>query len=346
MKDKKLNIVITVDPEIPVPPIYYGGIERIVDMLVRGLSERGHSVTLFAHADSKVPATLIPWQGKNSSSTKDTLDNSWQLKKYLQETKNVDIIHSFSRLAYLAWVMRTGIPKIQSYQRFITPRSVRLGEILARRSLTFCACSRYCALTAGVKGSAVVVIYNGVQIGKYDFVPHLSEDAPLVYLGRIEPIKGVHTAIAVALKAGRRLIIAGNYTGHDDYFKKKILPYCDSNKIVYAGEVDDKEKNILLGSAAALLLPVEWDEPFGIVMVEALACGTPVVAFNRGAVSEVVESGKTGFVCETEGQMVEAVCNIRSIERCRCRDHAEKCFSDKVIVDKYEQLYYYLHERR
>ncbi len=163
-----------------------------------------------------------------------------------------------------------------------------------------------------------------------------------MFLGRVERIKGAHTAIEVARKSGRRLLIAGNRTtagGEPEYFEREIAPHCDDRSIAYVGPVTDAEKNDLLGRAAALLFPVEWGEPFGIVMVEALACGTPVIAFRRGAVPEVVEAGTTGFLCESVGDMVEAVRGISSLDRADCRRSFEKRFSDQVIVGRYDRLY-------
>ena len=269
---KKLRIVITVDPEIPVPPVYYGGIERIVYMLISALSRQGHEVHLFANPDSKVPAKVIPYIGRHSSSLFDTLRNALQIKNYLQKLKKVDIVHSFARLGYLFFIMKSSLPKIQSYQRHITPRSIGLANWLAGKNITFTACSRYCAGTADFMGGKWQIIPNGVNLEQYDFNPQVSTDAPLVFLGRITRIKGVHTAIKVARKTNRRLLIAGNHaqSGSDyAYFRNEVLPHCDQKLIEYIGPVDDTGKNKLLSTAQALLFPVEWHEPFGIVMVEA-----------------------------------------------------------------------------
>jgi len=343
MSDKKLRIIITVDPEIPVPPFHYGGIERVVYMLVCGLAERGHEVHLFAHPESKTPAKLIPWRGRKSSSFLDTMLNALQIKNYVKEIGGIDIIHSFSRLAYLLFLMKSSIPKIQSYQRHINPRSIRMGIILGGKTLTFTAVSASCARTANFVGGKWSIIYNGTSLNAYDFIPKVSSDAPLVFLGRVERIKGAHTAIKVAKITGRRLIIAGNHavSGKEyEYFSKEILPHCDGKNVIYAGPVNDKQKNELLGSSAALLFPIEWEEPCGIVVSEAFACGTPVIAFSRGSVPEVVKHKVTGFICNTIDEMVEAVKDISSIERLNCRKNAEGLFSDKVIISKYEDAYY------
>jgi glycosyltransferase involved in cell wall biosynthesis len=342
MLDRKPSILITVDPEIPVPPLYYGGIERIVDMLIRGLIDAGCEVYLFANHESRVAATVIPYRGGRSSSIADTLRNALQIKNYIREIKNIDIIHSFGRLAYITFMMKSTIPKIQSYQRHITPRSILLAKWLGGNNITFTACSKFCAGTASFMGGEWQVIPNGVNLEKYNFTPSVSADAPLVFLGRIERIKGAHTAIGIAKKTKRRLLIAGNHakTGRDyEYFKNEILPHCDQRSIEYIGEVDDTQKSELLASASALLFPVEWDEPFGIVMVEALACGTPVIASSRGSVPEVIKHKVTGFICNSPDEMTEAVGMIPRIERIECRKDAEARFSDKVITQAYLRLY-------
>jgi glycosyltransferase involved in cell wall biosynthesis len=340
--EKGLRIVMTVDPEIPVPPLQYGGIERIVDMLVRGLINQGHEVHLFANPGSSVPAQIVPYRGLRSLSICDTVMNGVQIWRHVRSLRRVDLVHSFGRLAYLLPLMRSSIPKIQSYQRPVSKRSIRLGRALAGESLTLTACSRYCASTAGAPDMGWVIVPNGVPAETYAFRPAVEADAPLVFLGRVERIKGAHTAIEVARRADRRLLIAGNRApdgSEREYFEREIVPRCDGRDIRYIGPVTDVEKNELLGKAAALLFPVEWGEPFGIVMVEALACGTPVIAFGRGAVPEVVEDGATGFLCDSVPEMMEAVRRIPSLERGRCREAYEGRFSDRVIVKQYELLY-------
>ena len=343
MTASRLRIVVTADPEIPVPPSHYGGIERIVHLLVVGLESRGHKVYLFAHPDSQAPATLIPYPGRSSRSAVDTAMNALYVKKILGKLGRVDIVHSFSRLAYLFFLMGVKIPKIQSYQRSVTPRSIRWGNFLADGSLAYTACSAYCAGTADAARASWSIIPNGVPLEQYRFRGEVPSDAPLVFLGRLERIKGAHAAIDVAERTGRRLKIAGNHApsgeGHR-YFSKEILPRCDGDRIEYLGPVEDVQKNDLLGNASALLFPVEWEEPFGIVMAEALACGTPVIGFGRGAVPEVIEDKITGFLCRTPEDMVRAVSGLSAIDRKNCRRAAEKRFSDSVVVDQYEKLYY------
>lgn len=337
-----LRIVITVDPEIPVPPRFYGGIERIVDMHVNGLVNRGHEVYVFAHPGSTLKARLIPYAGLRSGSFLDTLRNAMLIATFVRRLRHVDIVHSFSRLAYIAPLLLMRTPSLQSYQRHISPHSVRLGTMLSGGRLHFTACSHFCADAVSSAGGRWDVIPNGVPLENFCFGEEVPSDAPLVFLGRIERIKGAHTAIDVARRSGMRLIIAGNHASSGieyDYFKNRILPQCDGDSVRYIGPVDDVQKSGLLSKARALLFPVEWDEPFGIVLAESLACGTPVVAFNKGAVSEVIQNGQTGFVCDTLEEMITAVRTIGVISRSRCRLTAEQRFSDDVITESYISLY-------
>jgi glycosyltransferase involved in cell wall biosynthesis len=337
---RPLRIAITVDPELPVPPVKYGGIERVVSLLVRGLVAEGHHVTLFAHPDSKVPCELMPYAGSRSDRWADTVKNSTQITGAVANGRH-DVIHSFGRLAYLLPLMPLPIPKLMSYQRDISSRSITWAQRLSAGTLQFAACSRKMMEHVQHLGRWHVV-YNAVGADQYDFRSRVEPDAPLVFLGRVEWIKGPHLAIEVAKRIGRRLIIAGNvpeHRGHREYFEKEILPHVDGDFISYTGPVDDDQKNELLGQAAALLMPVLWEEPFGIVMAEALACGTPVIGLRKGAVPEVVRNGVNGFVCEDAGQMVSAAARWREIDRAACRRSMEEQFSDTVMVTEYLRIY-------
>jgi glycosyltransferase involved in cell wall biosynthesis len=169
-------------------------------------------------------------------------------------------------------------------------------------------------------------------------VTTVPDDAPLAFLGRIERIKGTHTAIAIARAAGRPLVVAGN-VADAEYFSAEIAPHIDNLTVSYLGEVDDGAKSRLLGGSAALLMPVEWDEPFGIVMAEAFACGTPVIGFRRGSVPEVVREGVNGFVVSDVAQAAAAVQQLHRIDRDAVRRDCETRFSCDAVVDAYEQLY-------
>lgn len=343
--DAPLNIAVTADPELPVPPLHYGGIERIVDMLVRGLLARGHDVTLFAHRESSCPTALIPWPGASSADRWHTARNTMTLARGAAAGR-FDIVHSFSRLAYLLPILPLAMPKLMTYQREVTRETVARAHRLSRGSLAFTAVSR-----AMMKPVADVgdwhLVYNGVPLASYDASDAVAGDAPLVFLGRIERIKGPHVAIEVARRTGRPLVIAGNVPdGHRDWFEAHVAPAIDGVHVRYVGPVDDMAKNALLRSAAAFLMPILWDEPFGIVMAEAMACGTPVIGFGRGSVPEVVEDGVTGAVVRDVDGMVAAVAHLPRFERRACRARVERMFSDDAVVEGYLAVYRQLISRK
>jgi len=337
-----MRILLTVDPEIPVPPRLYGGIERIVGFLAEGLGEKGEEVTLLAHRSSEVKARLRPWPALWSQHSSDALRNTLHVRRIWRTEGPFDVVHSFARLMYLLPLLPQGIPKIQTYQRHVTPRSVRWGVFLAGSSLTFTACSRFLAEAARFRHERWEVVYNGARLNQYTCRESVPETAPLLFLGRLDRVKGPHHAIGIARRTGRMLILAGNRAerGPDvEYFEREIKPSLDGSQIRWVGPVDDREKNELLGQAAAVVFPVEWHEPCGIVMVEALACGTPVLATRRGSVPEMVVHGVTGWVADRPEQLDEGVRGLPAISRKTCREHAEKRFSAQVIADQYHALY-------
>lgn len=336
-----MKIAIIVNPSIPVPPLNHGGIERMVFMLIENLVKKGHDVTLYANKNSKVSCKLI---GYNENSKVKIFNfikiNILTLAIYF---KKFDLVHTFGRMSYIALLMPLRIPKIVSYQLPPTLTQIRkASRLAASNSLVFTGCSEY--ISNQIKDYCIVTtIYNGIQVEKFDYTNSFDiDEAPLVFLGRIQYEKGTKEAIEIARATEKKLIIAGNVPNeelHQKYFKENIEPEIDGNQITYIGPVNDIEKNKLLGKASAFLMPVLWGEPFGIVMIEALACGTPVIGFRQGAVPEVVEDGFNGFVCDTTEQMIEAVKKIKIIKRENCRLISLNKFSDKVISNQYEALY-------
>jgi glycosyltransferase involved in cell wall biosynthesis len=342
---RPLCIALTADPYLPVPPRLYGGIERMIDLLARGLTRRGHRVVLFAHPESRNPGgelELVPYGRPPHRGAYRRSAELWQVGAgLLRRRRRLDVIHSFGRLAALAPVLPLRrLPKLQSYQRAVPWRSVTAALRAGRGSLVFTACSA--SLLAGRDPAPWRVVFNGVDLDLYRFSPAVPADAPLVFLGRLEPVKGAHTAIVIARAAGRRLVLAGNRVetgGAAGYFEREIAPHLDGDKVRWAGPVDDAAKNELLGAAAALLMPIAWEEPFGIVMAEALACGTPVIGFRRGSVPEVVRDGLNGFVCDTAEEAAAAVAQLGGIDRREVRRDCEARFGAEAIVDQYERIY-------
>jgi glycosyltransferase involved in cell wall biosynthesis len=337
-----MRILVTADPELPVPPRLYGGIERIVDGLLAGLRHRGHEVALAAHAESTAAVdAFFPWPGRRSNSRFDTVRNATALWRAVCSFKP-DVLHSFSRLLYLMPVLRSRLPKIMSYQRNPNLRTTCWANRLSRGTLRFTGCSEYICRLGRRGGGQWHAIPNFVDLERFTFVPRVEADAPLVFLSRVESIKGPHLAIEAARRTGKNLVIAGNHSAtlqEARYWREQVAPALGKDGIKYCGPVDDVQKNALLGRAAALLVPVQWDEPFGIVFAEALACGTPVISSPRGALPEIVTSGDNGFLAATSRGLVDAITHIGTIERSRCRSVAEQRYSVAVIVAIYEELY-------
>ena len=226
-----------------------------------------------------------------------------------------------------------------SYQREPTASQVKKANLLAKaNTLNFTGCSNY--ISEQLRDvTPITTIYNGVNLANYSFNPSVTADAALVFLGRIEKIKGIHLAIELAKKSGKKLIIAGNIPkAGRKYFKNEILPQLNED-IQYIGPINDKQKNEILGKACALVMPILWDEPFGIVMIEAMACGTPVIGMDRGAVKEVIIHGKNGYIGTSMDDLCHAVQNIPTIDRLSVRDYVEENFSASVIVNQYLTLY-------
>ena len=338
-----MRILLTADPELPVPPKTYGGIERIVDSLLRGLVGRGHQVGLVAHPDSESPAErFYPWPGSASQRSWHSLRNSWALARAVRDFRP-HLIHSFSRLMYLLPLLPGRTPKLMSYQRYPSQRTTSWARRLARGRLGFTGCSEYICRIGRMAGGEWTAIPNFVELDRYVFQATVAPNAPLVFLSRVEEIKGAHLAIDAARQAGRRLLIAGNHSDEGEngrYWHERIAPHLGRDGIEYVGPVDDRQKNELLGQAAAMLVPVQWDEPFGIVFAEALACGTPVISCPRGALPEIVRQGREGFLCETPAHLTEAIHKIGTIGRAACRQRVVEAFSAEVVVARYENLYH------
>jgi glycosyltransferase involved in cell wall biosynthesis len=314
----------------------------MIDGLVCELRRRGHSVALLAKSGSTCAADVaFAWPATAAHTGRGLLRHALRLRSAVASFRP-DVIHSFSRLAYLAAVLPSGRPKIMSYQGQIGPRQVRWARRLARTSLRFTGCSEYICQLGRPGGGAWRAIPNFVDPSRFTFRPTVPADAPLVFLSRLERIKGPHLAIEIARRARRPLILAGNrsWEGPEaQYFDEQIAPCLGRDGITWVGEVDDSQKNELLGRAAALLVPIQWDEPFGIVFIEAMATGTPVLTCPRGALPEIVDPGQTGFFFEGVVDGALAVDRINQLDRAKCRRLVEEQFTASSCVDQYIALY-------
>lgn len=330
------------DPGIPVPPTLYGGIERLVYLFAEEYKKLGHEVTLLVGPQSHCSGKTITFGTNDLSRSRwvrfQEVGIAW---KYLWKNRNnFDLIHNFGRLIYLLPVLNSSVKKIMTYQRPVSTTGIKIVNAMPSRNLIFTACSNYCVSTGNVAGKWETV-YNAIDFSQYELNDTVDDNAPLMFLGRLDRVKGAHTAIKIARATNNQLIIAGNISHTTDnyaYFKNEIEPQIDNGQIKYVGPLNDVGKNFYLRQARALLFPIEWDEPFGIVMIEAMACGTPVIAFNRGSVPEVV--GKhTGVVVNTFDEMLQAVNNLNHFNRIDCRTEAYRKFNINKIAKNYLNLY-------
>jgi glycosyltransferase involved in cell wall biosynthesis len=337
-----MRILLTADPELPVPPPLYGGIERIVDWLARELVAMGHEVGLVAHRDSKVAGVvLFPWPGTRSRSVSDTMRNSLHLAATVRRFRP-DVLHSFSRLVYMTPLAGSRVPRIMSFQRLPTARTVSMAARLHRGRLVYTGCSEWISRVGRAAGGHWTTIHNGVELSRYDFKGTVSADAPFLFLSRLDRVKAPHLAIRVAVGEGRRIVVAGNVAerGPDhEYFEQVVRPLMDHELVNWVGPVNDEQKNKLLGESLALLVPIQWDEPFGIVFVEALACGTPVLSCSRGALPEIIREGVEGFIQSDVDELSYCARRLHLIQRATCRSRAEESFSSMHIAGQYSDLY-------
>lgn len=341
-----MKILLIMDPGIPVPPQGYGGHERLVYMFAKEYYRMGHEITLLVGPGSVFPEGQVITFGNigfpkpKREGIKDIF-RCWS--KLMKIYKHFDLIHNFGRLAYLLPVLHSPIKKIMTYGREIDRRNIAWINKLPQRNLIFTGCSNNLIARSNFKNKFQwKAVYNAIDFDQYQLAEKVSENAPLIFLGRLERIKGAHTAIRVAKATNNKLIIAGNISSLPEeklYFEKEINPHVDGIKICYVGQLNDNKKNLYLRQAKALLFPIEWEEPFGMVMVEAMACGTPVIGFSKGSVPEVIKNGITGFAVGNEEKMIEAVKDVSLINRQACCEYAKKNFSVQVIASQYLNLF-------
>ncbi len=344
---RRLRIGIIGDLSVALPPKAYGGIERVLCLVAEGLQILGHEVTVFGPEQSSLPCRVIPFGpvlGEQHHKSWRHVARLWGLLN--SHRADFDVIHNFFGAKYLLPLLPRRILKIISYACPVNPRVIRMTDRLGGPSMHYAACAAHMLerLDPTIDRSKWHVVYNPINLSSYSFHEQPDRDAPyLVFLSRLCAVKGAHTAIAAARKGGMRLVIAGNVQPSDqEYFDKQIKPHIDGERVQYVGPVNDAQKNDLLGNAAAMLFPIEWDEPFGLVVPETMACGTPVVAFRRGAMPELITHGSTGFLCENIDGMAAALQDLSALDRRACRESVVARFAPEAIARDYERLYYSL----
>ncbi len=323
-------------PWIPVPPVTYGGTELMVAGLIRGLSARGVEVWLFSARDSTLE---VPQYGHflNSFWPPDKFSENLHLSCAFARLRQQppQIIHSHLESAAGFWALAPAAPMVITIHTPLFP--MKRDYLLSFPKVHLVAVSAFQA--SQLKGHPRLhLIPHGLDLADYPFQA-VKEDF-LLFLGRIYPDKGLHTAIRLARDTGALLVIAGPVFEPDrPYFDARIRDQIDGEQIVYLGPADHALKVDLMQRAQALVLPLEVDETFGLAMIEAMACGTPVLAYDRGAVSEVVAHGETGFAVHTYEELRDCLPRLAGLNPQRCRDRVAQHFSRDTMVTAYMQLY-------
>jgi len=353
---KRLRIAQVSPLWYTVPPKKYGGVEKIVAYLADGLTKKGHEVTLFAPPGSKTEAkNLVSIFRKPLREAGVSWDNKyWDLMNLSEAVRRAgqgafDIVHNHIDAAEVFFSGLNKIPVISTihngiyFNKQANEYYKTRYEILkaGRNNLSVVFISKALKNLVGFNFKKSRVIYNGIDTKKFAF--NEKPDDYFLWVGRIEKKKGIENAIEAVSRVGGRLIIAGRIDEiSKQYFTATIKPKL-SKKIRYISELNENELADFYGNARAFLYPIEWEEPFGLVVAEAMACGTPVIAYRRGSMEELIKNGKSGFVIDSDiKKLTEAMGKIDQIDRGTVRKHTEDNFSEKRMVDEYEKFYYEL----
>jgi glycosyltransferase involved in cell wall biosynthesis len=325
-----------------VPPFGYGGTELVVSLLTEELVRRGHQVTLFATGDSETMAHLEPGCDRALRSLgmlppEYSHHEQRQLGKVFDRAGEFDLIHAHMDAAALPYAHASQTPVVHTLHNPFTALTEPLFCQYRRQSLVTVSHSQQ-RPELGLNYEATV--YNAIALNQFEFYPQPQSPPYLAFLGRMAESKGPHLAIAIAKQSGWPLKMAGKVDfENQDFFDRAVAPHLDGEQIEYLGEVSHDHKQALIGGAIATLFPITWLEPFGLVMAESMASGTPVIAMAVGSVPEVVANGKTGFLCHSIEDCVQAVAQLHRIDRLACREHVVANFSVERMVDGYEAIY-------
>ncbi len=344
---------------------YVGGAQALLADLAQGLVRRGHEVTLFARDDSSVPGVhiepiAVPASVHPANFSAPLRESAADpgffaqanlfLELFLQlrrRSTEFDLIHAhaFDWPAFACSTLIETIPVLHTIH--LPALSVEINSALRvlhqqGHPLTLITVSQTCARTYADYTPIDHVIYNGLNLDAIPFASTVPADAPLLFAGRISPEKGVEAAIEIAQRAGRRLLLAGGIYDRD-YYEQRILPHLQQSgeHLQYLGLLERPALWAIMGRSLSLLFPIQWDEPFGLTAVEAMATGTPIIAFRRGAAAEVIRDGETGFLVNPgdSAQAASLVDKLNDIPRSQCRAHVEARFALEKMIDAYEQVY-------
>lgn len=323
------------------PPRHYGPWESVVSLLTEGLVARGYDVTLFATGDSETSGKLRAVCPQGYEEDRSMIPKVWEalhISELFDHADDFDIIHNHFDFLPLTFSGLTQTPVITTIHGFSSP-----GILPVYRKYN--GSVFYVSISDANRAPEldyIKTIYHGIDINQFDF--QSESDDYLIFFGRIHSDKGAKEAIDIAQTCNKRLILGG-IIQDDHYYQQYVHPHLDSNRIVYVGSVGPVRRSQLLGGASALLHPISFDEPFGLSVVEAMACGTPVIAFNRGSMPELIEHGKNGFLVSGCQEAIEHVDRIKTLNRADCRRVVEDRFTSDKMVEQYCEVYVQMMEK-
>ena len=342
---RPLSIAMLAPPWIAVPPAGYGGVETFVADLTEALVDRGHDVTLFCAPGSHSSATTVmlldeqhPSEIERSLYEADHVARAFAaIDAAGQEGSGFDIVHDHCGFTALAMADRLETPLLVELTPKAQTETMRFYEHHADKAWVAGISDAQLAMGPANLRS-VGAIPNPIAVDSWPFRP--TDDGYLLWIGRMTPDKGPHRAIEIARAAGQDLILAGVVQpGQRSFFERHVEPHIDGRRVRFVGEVGGTRKKNLFAGARALLVPIRWPEPFGMVIIESLVCGTPVLAFDEGAVNELIDDGVTGFVVEDEAAMVAALGDIHQIDPSACRSWVAEHCDVNVVAGAYEAAY-------
>jgi glycosyltransferase involved in cell wall biosynthesis len=317
------------------PPRHYGPWESVVSLLTEGLVSRGYDVTLFATGDSVTSGKLHAVCARGYEEDHSIISKVWEclhISELFEHAEEFDIIHNnfdFLPLTYTGFITT---PVVTTIHGFSSPGILPVYKKYNGKVF-------YVSISDADRSpdlDYLKTIHHGIDINQFDFQPE--PDDYLLFFGRIHHDKGAKEAIEIARACNKKLILAG-IIQEDAYYHRHVEPHLDDDKVVFVGSVGPVERNQLLGKATALLHPINFNEPFGLSVIESMACGTPVIAFNKGSMPELIENSKNGFLVNTVKEAIDAVAHISDIDRACCRRHIEQYFTTNRMVEKYIKVY-------
>jgi len=317
------------------PPRHYGPWESVVSRLTEELVDLGLDVTLFATGDSQTSGRLVavcPHPYSEDDSVDPKVAECLHISEIFEHAADFDIIHNHFDFLPLTYSRLVDTPVVTTIHGFSSPSIVPVYKKYNNRSY-------YVAISDSDKSPEldyIATIHHGIDVAQFPFSG--AEGEYLLFFGRIHPDKGVYEAIEVAQRIGMKLVIAG-IIQDKDYFASKVEPHIDGVTVEYLGSVGPDRRAEVLGGALALLHLISFDEPFGLSLVESMACGTPVIAFRRGSMPEIIRDGETGYIVEDIEGAINAVASVTSINRSTCRADVEKRFSNTRMVRDYVRVY-------